>query len=84
MAQLPVRMYRSAQDSLLPYFCLIGDPIGTGGMPGHADHEGAVMTVVGGPPLLGVLEQGGDVLLQRSQIQFLEFGGVVEVFAHRV
>ncbi|MET3220545.1 hypothetical protein ABIF35_001332 [Bradyrhizobium japonicum] len=62
----------------------IGDAVGAGAVPGHADHQAAIMTEVGGPPLLRVRHQGGQVLDDRVQVERLEFLGVVEFLAHRI
>ncbi|MNR20222.1 hypothetical protein D3C85_1370520 [compost metagenome] len=53
-------------------------------MPGHADEEGAVVTIVRRPPGLTVGHQGGQVTLDCGQIQRLERLGVVEAIAHGV
>ncbi len=62
----------------------VGDAVGTRTVPGHADEEGAIMAVVGGPPVLRRGHQVVDVLLDGRQIQRFEFLGVVEVFTHRI
>src|SRR5690606_32214059 len=60
------------------------DAVGARGVPGHADHERAVVAEVGGPPVLGGGEDFGDVALDRGQVQRLEGGLVVEIRAERV
>ena len=58
--------------------------IGAGAVPCHADHQSAVVTPVSGPPLLRVGHQLGKVFLDRSQVELLEFFGVIEIGIHRV
>ncbi len=62
----------------------VGRTIGARAVPGHADHEGAVVAEVGGPPVLRRREGLGDVGLDRGQIERLERRLVVEVLAERV
>ena len=62
----------------------IGDAIGARRVPGHADHQAAVMTPVGRPPVLAVGHQRVQVVLQRVDIELLDLLAVVEVLAHRV
>ncbi|CAI4215744.1 unnamed protein product, partial [Parascedosporium putredinis] len=57
----------------------VGDTVGAGAVPGHADKETAVVAKVGGPPLLGVGHDGGEVLLELGIVYALEGLGVVEV-----
>ena len=57
--------------------------VGTGGVPGHADHERAVVAVIGWPPFLGVGHQSGKVTLDGGQIQLFESLGIVEAGLHR-
>mmetsp|Transcript_19631 Transcript_19631/g.52085 ORF Transcript_19631/g.52085 Transcript_19631/m.52085 type:complete len:291 (+) Transcript_19631:1529-2401(+) len=47
----------------------IRGPIRSGLVPGEAHHERAVVAPVSGPPRLGVLEGGRDVLLHLRQVQ---------------
>ena len=47
-------------------------------MPGHADHQAAVMAPVGRPPVLAVGHQLGEVRLQRLEVELLHFLAVVE------
>src|ERR1700733_8018131 len=42
------------------------------------------MAEVGGPPLLRVGHERGEVLLQRVEIEGFELLGVIEVFVHRI
>ncbi len=62
----------------------VRDAVGPRAVPRHADEEGAVVPVVGGPPLLRIGHQGEDVLLDRAEVERLEFRGVVELALHRV
>ena len=62
----------------------IGGAVGAGGVPGHADEEGAVVTVVSRPPFLGVGHEHLEVLAQGFEVELLEFFGVVEGRTHRV
>ena len=57
----------------------VGDAVGPGAVPGHADKEAAVMAEIGRPPVLRIghhLVQVGD---HRIEIEGVEFGGVVEI-----
>ncbi len=62
----------------------IRDAIGARGVPGQADHQAAVVAPVGRPPVLAVGHQCLEVLLERLDIEFLEFFAIVEVSPHRV
>src|SRR3546814_12994700 len=62
----------------------VGGAIGPRGVPRHADEEGAVVTIVGGPPGLAVGHQRGEVILQRLIVERLERLRIVEVVAERV
>ena len=62
----------------------VGDAVGAGGVPGHADEERAVVAEVRRPPVLRVGHQRDQVFLQRLVVEALELLRVVEVFAHRV
>ena len=53
-------------------------------MPGHADEEGAVVAVVGGPPGLRVGHEGVEVGDEGVEVEGLELGRVVEVGVHGV
>ena len=61
----------------------VGGAIGARGVPRHADHERAVVPVIGRPPRLAVGHQRGQVALQRLIVELLEGLGIVEVLAHR-
>ncbi|MGY4347160.1 hypothetical protein ACVWXM_003627 [Bradyrhizobium sp. GM7.3] len=54
----------------------VGGAVGARAVPGHADHEAAVVTEVGGPPFLRFRHQSGQVLDDRVQVERLEFLGV--------
>ena len=58
--------------------------VGAGAVPGHADEERTVVTVVGWPPGLRLGHDGLDFLFDCGQIEFLELLGVVERRTHRV
>ncbi len=58
-------------------------PVGAGGVPAHADEEPAVVTPVGGPPLLGVGHEGVDVTGQLVEVDPGDRFCVVEVGAER-
>ena len=60
------------------------DAVGARAVPGHADEERAVGAEVGGPPVLRRRHEREDLFLQRLQIDFLEFFGVVERRVGRV
>ncbi len=60
------------------------DAVGAGAVPRHADEQGAIVAVVGRPPVLRRRHQLVDVLLQGIQVQGLELLRVVEVGTHRV
>ena len=62
----------------------VRNAVGARAMPGHADEQAAVMSPVGGPPVLRVGHQRAKIFLDRSQVELLEFLGVVEVLAQRV
>ena len=58
--------------------------VGAGTVPGHADEERPVVTVVGGPPVLGGRHHLDDVGLYRREVQALELCRVVEHLSHGV
>lgn len=62
----------------------IGDSVCSGAVPGHTDEEWSVVAVVGWPPVLGIGHKFFEVTFEGLDIEFLEFLGVVEIFAHRV
>ena len=62
----------------------VADPVGARAVPGHPDHQRAVVAEVGRPPVLGVCQHRGDVALHRGQVKAAERLGVVEVLPHGV
>ena len=62
----------------------VGDAIAARAVPGHPDHEAAVVTPVGGPPILRVRHQRKEILLERRIVELLERRGVVEPLAHGI
>ena len=62
----------------------VGDAVGAGAMPGHADEQSAVVAEVRRPPVLRVGHQGMQVLDHGVQVEALELLGVVELLAHRI
>ena len=61
----------------------VGGAIGARRVPGHADHERAVVPVIGRPPRLAVGHQRGEVALQCLVVELERFG-IIEVLAHRI
>ncbi|MNY20377.1 hypothetical protein D3C86_1538520 [compost metagenome] len=53
-------------------------------MPGHADHQSAVVAPVGRPPFLAVGHQRLQVLLERGDVELLDLFPIVEGLAQRV
>jgi hypothetical protein len=62
----------------------VGQAIGAGRMPGHADHQAAIVAPVGRPPVLAVGHQRMKVFLERLDVEFLDLLAVIEALAHRV
>ncbi|CAM5514793.1 hypothetical protein SALBM135S_01304 [Streptomyces alboniger] len=62
----------------------VADAVGARAVPGHADHEGAVVAEVGRPPVLRGREHLGDVPLDRGEVEGPERLGVVEVLTEGV
>ncbi len=60
----------------------ITDPVGAGAVPGHANHQPAIVPPVGWPPILGVGHQFTQILFNRLQVQVLEFFSIVERLPH--
>ncbi len=58
--------------------------IGTGRVPGHPDHQAAVVAIVGRPPVLRIRHQRVEVLLDRVQVELFERLGVVEIGIERI
>src|SRR5262249_8653663 len=53
-------------------------------VPGHANHQRAVVAEVRWPPALRVGHQRREIFLQRRKVEALELFGVVEVLAHGI
>ncbi len=62
----------------------VADPVGAGAVPGHPDHERAVVAVVGRPPVLGAGEDLLDVPLDGGEVERVEGRRVVEVRSERI
>ena len=62
----------------------VGDAVGARRVPGHADHQAAVVAPVGRPPVLAVGHQRLDIFLERLDVELLEFLAIVEARAQRV
>ncbi|SII60021.1 Uncharacterised protein [Mycobacteroides abscessus subsp. abscessus] len=60
------------------------DAVGARRVPGHADHERAVVAEVGGPPVLARALHLREVGLESEVVEAVELGRVVEVLIHRV
>ncbi len=59
----------------------VGDPVGPGAVPGHADEQAAVMAEIGWPPVLRIGHQRVQIGDHRVEIERIEGGGVVEIAA---
>ena len=59
----------------------VGDAVGAGGVPRHADEERPVVAVVGRPPVLRGGHHLDEVPLQRLDVEGLELSRVIEVLA---
>jgi hypothetical protein len=62
----------------------VTDAVGAGAVPGHADHQAAVVAEVGRPPVLRIGHQRVQVFLQALVVKLRKRLGVVEVGAQRV
>ncbi len=62
----------------------VAGAVGAGAMPCHADEEAGVGAEVGGPPVLRVGHERGEVFFERVIIEGFELRGVVEVRLHGV
>ncbi len=60
------------------------DPVGAGRVPGHANHQTAVMPPVRGPPILAVGHQSMQIFLERLDVERLDRFTIVEVRPHRI
>ena len=74
-------------EALLSAICTataIEGAVGAGAVPGHADEEGAVVTIVSGPPGLRGGEDLLEIQLDGIEVEGCESFGVVEVLAEGV
>ena len=62
----------------------VGDAIGAGAVPCHADEQRPVMAEIGRPPVLRVGHQRVQVVFQGLEIEQPERRGVVEILAHGI
>ena len=62
----------------------IGNTVCPCGMPGHANHQPAVMPPVGRPPCLRIGHQGMQILDDCIEVEATESLGVVKALTHRV
>ncbi len=62
----------------------IGDAIGAGAVPGHADEQPAVMAEISRPPILRVGHDLDEVGLHRGEVELLELLGIVEPGTERI
>ena len=60
------------------------DSVGAGRVPSHANHETAVVSPVGWPPVLAVCHEGMHVALQSLNIELLQLFAVVKRLPERV
>ena len=79
-----------SDDALLPILgfliglmkgATVGGAVGPRRVPGHTDHQTAIVTPVGRPPVLAVGHQRFDVGLHFVEVELRKFGSVVEVRA---
>ena len=75
---------RKAQITRACTAATVRDTVGAGGVPGHTDHQTAVVSPVRRPPGLAVGQQRVNVLLKRRDVELLDRLAVVEVGAQRV
>ena len=62
----------------------IGRAVGASAVPGHTHKERAVVTVVGGPPVLRVGHERDEILAECLKVERLEGLRVIELRVHRV
>ena len=62
----------------------VADAVRARAVPRHPDHQPAVVTEVGRPPLLRVRHQRMQILDHGVEVEALELLGVVELLAHRI
>ncbi len=75
------------REALLPFAAAaapVGGAVGARRVPGEADEEGAVVTVVRGPPVLRGGHHRDEVSPQGLDVERRELRGVGEVVLHRV
>ena len=60
------------------------DSVSASRVPCHADHEAAVVAVVGWPPLLRVGHHGFEISLNCAEIERCKLCGVIKVIVHGV
>ena len=56
----------------------VGNAIGARRVPGHADHQAAVMAPVSRPPFLTVGHESGKVSLERGKVEMLDLFAIIE------
>ena len=85
-----VRVVRPAVERREPLAAVTGaatavlDPVGAGGVPAQPDHQAAVVTEVGRPPVLRGVQHLLDVLGELLDVQLGELLGVAEALAQGV
>ena len=82
-----VRPAVERREALLPRAraaAAVGDAVCARAVPGHADEERTVVTVVGRPPVLRRRHHLLDVVLHGIEVEGLELLRVVESVAHRI
>jgi hypothetical protein len=62
----------------------IGDAVCAGRVPRHPHEEGAVVSVVGGPPVLRIGHDRFDIGLEFVDVDGRHRGGVIEIGIHRI
>ncbi len=67
-----------------PAAAAVAGTVGARGVPGHADEQRPVMAIVGRPPVLRILHQIGEILLEGLHVQLLDLFPVVEILVQRV
>ena len=75
---------REALLALAAAAATIGNAIGAGAVPGHADEQRAIVPEIGWPPVLRVGHQRREVGLESGEVELLELFGIVKARAHRV
>ena len=62
----------------------VGKTVGAGRVPGEADHQAAIVTIVCRPPVLAVGQQRMHVLLQGLDIELFQLIAIAEILAERI